>query len=136
MEEHGKTFMWPIHIRSLEGGEGETVEVLVGTRASHTVLPSKMLKRLGIAPTDTREFELEDGSIVEREICEARIRVEGGRESPNIVVFGEDDAIPRMGMTTLHEACLAVDAQSLIEGLPHLVYKRPRISGGFRLRSE
>ena len=130
------TFMWPIQVRNLDGNTWETVEVLVGTRASHAVLPSKMLKRLGIVPTGTREFELEDGSIVEYKIGDARIRVEGGQESIDIVVFGEDDATPRMGMTTLHGACLVVDPQSMGEGLPCLVYKMPRISGGVRVRSQ
>ena len=131
-----KTFMWPIHVRSLDGNTWETIEVLEGTRASHAVLPSKILKRLGIIPTGTREFELEDGSIVEYKIGDARIRVEGGRESVDIVVFGEDDGTPRMGMTTLHGACLIVDPQSVSEGLPRLVYKMPRISGGVCVRSQ
>ena len=127
MENRVEPFMWPIRVRSLEGGEGETVEVLVGTRASHTVLPSKMLKRLGIVPTDTREFELEDGSIVEYEISHARIRIEN-RELPRIVVFGDDDATPRMGATTLHGAGLVVGPDG-----PGLVHKVPRLSGGVRL---
>ena len=128
MEKRMETFMWPIHVRSLEGGEGETVEVLVGTRASYTVLPSKMLKRLGITPTNTAEFELEDGSIVEYEVGDARIQVER-RENPAIVVFGDDDVTPLMGAETLHGASLTVAPDG-----SRLVYKMPRLSGGVRYR--
>ena len=127
MEKHGKTFMWPIHVRSLEGGEGETVEVLVGTRASHTVLPSKMLKRLEIEPGGKKRFALEDGSIVEYEIGHARIQIEG-RELPKIVVFGDDDVTPRMGATTLDGASLVVASDG-----SRLIHKMPRVSGGVRL---
>ena len=69
------TFNWPIEIRSADGQRVERVEALVDTGSSYTILPTDFLRRLGIQPTDTTEFELGDGRIIELNLGEARIRV-------------------------------------------------------------
>ena len=102
------TFNWPIEIRSADGQRVETVEALVDTGSSYTILPVETLRRLGIEPTDTTEFEMGDGRIIPLEVGEARVRVEG-REYTRIVVFGTDPASSILGADTLQGARLVVD---------------------------
>ena len=97
-----------MEIVGADGLSVAAVESLVDTGYSYTVLPAAVLERLNIVSIDTLEFELVDGRVVELEIGEARIRVEG-RERTRIVVFGSDDATPLMGADTLQGAALAVD---------------------------
>ncbi len=101
------TFNWPMEILSADGALAETVDALVDTGSSYTVLPAAILRRLNISSTDTLDFELGDGRVISLEVGEARVRVEG-RERTRIVVFG-DDASPLMGADTLQGAALAVD---------------------------
>ena len=85
------TFNWTMEIRSSDGQRVETVEALVDTGASYTILPDQFLRRLGVVPIKTMEFELGEGRRVKYEIGEARIRVEG-QERTRIVIFGEDES--------------------------------------------
>ena len=55
------TFHWPVEISSPGGSRFETVEALVDTGASHTVLPSGMLRRLGAVPYRTVLHRIADG---------------------------------------------------------------------------
>ncbi len=102
------TFNWPMEILSADGTLAETVDALVDTGSSYTVLPAAILRRLNISSTDTLDFELGGGRVISLEVGEARVRVEG-RERTRIVVFGDDDASPLMGADTLQGAALAVD---------------------------
>lgn len=101
-------FHWPIEIRSADGRLAETVVAMVDTGASYTVLPEETLRRLNIAPTETREFELADGRIIEMAMGEARLRL-AGREHTSIIVFGKDATVARLGSHSLHSAGLAAD---------------------------
>ena len=101
-------FHWPIEIRSADGRRAETVVAMVDTGASYTVLPEETLRRLNIEPTETREFELGDGSIVALDMGEARLRL-SGREYTRIVVFGNDAATPLLGADSLQGAGMAAD---------------------------
>ena len=102
------TFNWPMEILSADGTLAETVDALVDTGSSYTVLPAAILRRLNISSTDTLDFDLGDGRVISLEVGEARVRVEG-RERTRIVVFGDDDTSPLMGADTLQGAALAVD---------------------------
>ena len=101
-------FHWPIEIRSADGRRAETVEAMVDTGASYTVLPEEILRRLQIAPTETREFELADGRIIELAMGEVRLRV-SGREHTSLIVFGKDAATILLGSHSLQGAGLAAD---------------------------
>jgi len=83
-------------------------EALVDTGATHTLLPRKFLRDLHIEPIDRIPFQLADERTVEYEIGEARIRFDG-RQRTTVVVFGDDDAMPLVGATTLGLFNLAVD---------------------------
>lgn len=102
------TFYWPMEISSPDGTRWETVQALVDTGASHTVLPASMLHRLGVVPFRTVLYRIGDGRRVEREIGETKIRV-NGLQSTRIVVFGDEDIPPLLGADTLQGILLAVD---------------------------
>ena len=102
------TFTYPIEVISADGSRSETVDVLVNTGSTYTCLPTSLMRELGIVPYRRIQSELADGSVVEDEIGEARIRVEGV-EIPTIVVFADESAPAQLGMYTLEGALLVVD---------------------------
>jgi len=83
----------------------ESVEALVDTGASHTVLPRRLLEELGVRPHTRAQFLLADGRTVELEMGRAWVRIDGDEEI-TLVVFG-DDAL--LGAVTLEELRLAPD---------------------------
>ena len=102
------TFYWPMEVSGPDGSRWETVEALVDTGASHTVLPSSLLRRLGVVPHRTVLRRIADGSRIAREIGETKLRV-NGLEATRIVAFGDDDLPPLLGADTLQGILLAVD---------------------------
>ena len=102
------TFSCPIEIFAADGSRSETVEALVDTGSTYTCLPATVLHELGVAPRRRIQSELADGSIVDDEIGEARIRIEG-IETTTIVVFVGEGAPALLGAYTLEGALLVVD---------------------------
>ena len=84
------------------------VVALVDTGASDSVLPRDTLAQLGIQPVDRFTYRLADERVVEYEVGEARIRIEG-RERTIQVVFGPEGVTPLLGATTLEVFHLGVD---------------------------
>ncbi len=102
-------FSWPFEIGNLNGDNFEWVEGLVDTGATYSLLPASVLHRLGAEPTEIVEFELADGSIIERRLGEAKARVEG-REVITAVIFGDEADSPVIGSYALGRVRLAVDS--------------------------
>jgi predicted aspartyl protease len=102
------TFHWPLTVLSVDGTREETIDALVDTGASYTLLPSVMLRRMGVVPQRRLEFELANGEIMEHDVGEARIRIDGV-EATSIVVFGDDAASPRLGADALQSVSMVVD---------------------------
>lgn len=102
-------FTHSIEIAKTKADKFERIDALVDTRELYTTLPASTLRRLGIAPTDTREFQLADGSIIDIDIAEVRIKIDG-RQAGTIVVFGEEDEAPLLGSYSLEGLRLCVDA--------------------------
>ena len=102
------TFYWPLEISSPDGLRWETVQALVDTGASHSVLPASLLRRLGVVPFRTVLHRIADGRRIPREIGETKLRV-NGLEATRIVAFGDDDLPPLMGADTLQGILLVVD---------------------------
>ena len=102
------TFYWPMEVSSPDGLRWETVQALVDTGASHSVLPASMLRRLGVVPFRTVLYRIGDGRRVEREIGETKLRV-NGLEATRIVAFGDDNVPPLLGADTLQGILLVVD---------------------------
>ena len=93
-----------MQVFSIDGSRWETVEALVDTGASHTVLPSGMLRRLGAVPYRTVLRRIADGGRIPREIGETKLRV-NGLEATRIVAFGDDDPPPLLGADTSRASC-------------------------------
>lgn len=102
------TFQWPLEVGTPQGDNFEMVAVLVDTGASLTFVPREMLERLGVQPTEWEQFELGDGRVIEREVGETRVRLEG-RVLTRRVGFGEAGDTSVLGADTLEGAGLAAD---------------------------
>ena len=102
------TFSNPVEVGGMDGQSFEALEALVDTGSSYTVIPASLLQGLGITPNGCIEFELADGRIIERDIGEARIRVDG-RSATTLVVFGDEGVSSLLGAYTLEGVRLAVD---------------------------
>ena len=102
------TFSVMLEVKSTNGGEYASVEALVDTGASYTVLGEDLLASLGIQPDEQEQFQLGDDSIVEWDIGEARMRL-GGSERTTPVAFGPPGVSPLLGALTLQIFRLTVD---------------------------
>ncbi len=80
----------------------------MGSGASYTMIPSSLLRSLGVTPLRRRGFKLADGSRVELEIGQTWMRVEGELGIAP-VVFVEEDAQPLLGAVTLEMFQLGID---------------------------
>ena len=102
------TFSVRIQVGDLAGRQYLEVDALVDTGSSDTVLPQDTLRELGVTPVDRFTYSLADETIVEYDVGEARIRLDG-RERTTQVVFGPDGVTPLLGATTLQLFHLGVD---------------------------
>ena len=91
------------------------VDAMIDTGSTYTSLPESLLEDLGIEREETDVFELADNRLVEYDIGETRIRLEG-REFTVPVIFALDAATPLVGMTTLEILRLGIDpvAETLV----------------------
>ena len=102
------TFTEVIGVGSSDRQRLEPVEALVDTGATYTMLPSSLLRDLGITPIETRTFILADGQSIQRDIGEAVVQI-GDRPLTTLVVFADDEAMPLLGAFTLEGFSLAPD---------------------------
>lgn len=102
------TFTVPIQVGDLRGHQFLQFEALVDTGATHTMLPRDILRSLAIEVIDRVSFQLADERVVDYEVGEARIRLDG-RERTTLVVFGPEGAKPLLGATTLELFNMGVD---------------------------
>ncbi len=102
------TFSHPIEVFSVDGSRSVTVDALVDTGATYTCLPGAVLRELGIVPDRKAQAQLADGSIIDDELGEARVRLQGV-VTTTIVSFAEESAPALLGAYTLEGALLAVD---------------------------
>ena len=118
-------FTWPVGVWSADGERMETVDALVDTGASYSMFPRRMLDRLGIVSIGRRGFEQADGSVIQRDIGRAMLRINND-EDVQRVIFGEDDAEPLIGAGTLQGFLLVVDtaAEELVPRTGRLKFNR------------
>ena len=101
-------FSYTLMVGDPEGVRFEKVEALVDTGATFTVIPSAVLQRLGVARKEKVRFRLADERVIERDIGETQVGVDG-RVVSTVVVFGEEKSPTLLGVYTLERALLAVD---------------------------
>ena len=96
-----------ISVGNVDGGDSHEIDVLVDTRALHTVLPSELLQYLGIKPKAQRPVRFGDGRIEMWELGEARI---GYREEEWVCpVYFSSGEQRLMGAATLEAFSLMAD---------------------------
>lgn len=106
------TFSVSIQVRNPVTGASATLDALVDTGATLTVVPGSLLRGLGVEPVRQQVFELADGRRVEWPIGEVRITVEG-RTTPTLGVFGPEDVSPTLGVVVLGSVGLTIDPTHL-----------------------
>ena len=102
------TFFTPLEILSDDESRSETVQALVDTGASVTVLPAPLLERLGVRRIRPLSFEIASGETITRDMGLALVRLDGWVQ-PTPVLFGNADQRPLLGAMTLQEFFLGVD---------------------------
>jgi len=86
----------------------EEVEFLIDSGAIYSVVPARILKRLGIKPLAMEEFRLADGTTIRRKKGVALFRY-GERVGGADVIFGQPDDSILLGAFTLESLGLSLD---------------------------
>lgn len=102
------TFQVQIEIGDTRGGRYEAVSAMADTGAAYTWVPRPLLERLGLQPSFRLSFVLADGRVIERDVTETRVRLDGSMRT-TIVVFGDEGSAPLLGAYTLEGFGLSVD---------------------------
>ena len=102
------TFRHPVEVGDPVGERFERIEALVDTGATYTVVPASLLERLGVEPIRRSPFSLADGRLVEKDVGQTWLQVDGQRIITP-VVFGAEGEEPLLGAVTLESLLLSVD---------------------------
>jgi aspartyl protease family protein len=86
----------------------EAVDFLVDSGAIYSVVPARILRRLGIKPLADEEFRLADGSTIVRRKGGALFKYED-RVGVADVIFGEKDDSNLLGALTLEALGLSLN---------------------------
>ena len=105
------TFYVDFVIRNQDRTQSRTLNGLVDTGASYTLVPASILEELGIERAEPRMFSLADGSTQELSIGFAEMELEG-RVCPVHLVFGLDSNKILLGAMALEAFALAADAKN------------------------
>jgi clan AA aspartic protease len=89
-------------------GRSMAVVFTVDSGAIYSVVPSEILRAIGIDPEDQETFWLADGRKVRRDVGWALFEMQG-RRAPSRVVFGRRGDACLLGMVTLEELGLSLD---------------------------
>ncbi len=102
------TFSVTIELGSPDRHEFRRLSALVDTGATFTWVPRSILEDLGHKPTRRRQFELADGRIIECDMDEVPIRIEG-EQLTTICIFADEGNRILLGAVTLEQFLLAPD---------------------------
>jgi predicted aspartyl protease len=102
------TFNVTLEVGDPKGEAFESVEALVDTDSTFTVLPVSLLRRLGVTPHRRTRFEMADGSQTDWDVGQTVVRLKETTQT-TVVVFGSDNTEPTLGAVTLEEFLLGVD---------------------------
>ena len=88
---------------TVKGPSGEdTLDFLVDSGATYTILPRSTWKRIGLTPKRTLKFTLVDATKMTRDVSECYIEVTGGEgHTPVVLGKGADEAV--LGVVTLEQ---------------------------------
>jgi clan AA aspartic protease len=91
-----------------DGQKTIEVQCLVDSGAVYSLIPGRILRRLGIKPHSKREFILANGEVVHRKLATATFEYEG-RRGDSMVIVGEPSDAPLLGATTIEGFGLVLD---------------------------
>ena len=104
------TFRVEMGIGNPMGGELYPVSALVDTGATHSMAPASLLEWLRITPVGRSRYRIANGEMVEYEVADARISI-NGQERFCPVIFGPADTY-LLGATTLAVFNLVADTDN------------------------
>jgi predicted aspartyl protease len=104
-------FRYPIEVGAAPEGPFVSLEALVGTGAFYTWVPASILRDLGVVPALRRQFKVADGRVIEREVAEVVVRIDG-QASHTWCVFGDEGTDSLLGAFTLEAFALLPDTVS------------------------
>lgn len=84
------------------------LKLLVDSGAFYSVVPTPVLRRLGIKPTRTKSFILADGTTIKRPLGQALFHL-NGEEGASPVIFGETNDSTLLGSVSLEALGLFLD---------------------------
>jgi len=102
------TFELSVRVAGPNSERSATIAATVDTGAFYSMVPARLLRDIGVERSDKRRMRLAGGRVVDADIGEARVTVDG-RSVTTQVVFGEDGAPALLGAYTLEGLALAVD---------------------------
>ena len=101
-------FQVELEIGDPRGERYEKIDALVDSGATYTMLPSSLLRELGVEPIESRTFIVADDRRIERGFGQTYMKIDG-RPIICPVVFGDDNAVPLLGAVTLEIFALGID---------------------------
>ena len=84
------------------------VHMVVDSGAIYSVVPARVLRRMGVEPRETQTFGLANGETVRRQIGDLRYEI-GDRSGAAPVIFGRRGDASLLGMVTLEALGLQLD---------------------------
>ena len=101
-------FRHTIEIGDLTGTRFQSMDAIVDTGATFTVVPASVLGDLGVVPNRRVRFRLADGGHLDTDVGETMVRVLD-YQAIRLVAFGSDDAPALLGSDTVEGLLLTVD---------------------------
>jgi clan AA aspartic protease len=93
---------------SRKAKDSAEVNFMIDSGAVYSLVPGKILKKLGVEPYRELDFALADGTKISRKVGESYFELNGeGATAP--VIFGEKDDEPLLGATTLEAMGLVLN---------------------------
>lgn len=107
----GGTFYADFTLLSRDRTQARTLNGLVDTGASYTMVPASILEELNIERFETRTFSLADGSRRQYSLGLAEMELDG-KIRPVHIVFGDEGVKILLGAMALEAFALAADAKN------------------------
>ena len=102
------TFSVHLEIGDVTATRFEAVDATIDTGSIFSTVPGDILDRLGVQRTRHERFEVASGDVVENDVGDAIIRVDG-KQSASPVIFGKPGEPTLLGAVSLESLLLGVD---------------------------
>jgi len=103
-------FSVKIEVKSVQMTQQLSIEVVVDTGASLSIIPQETLDKIGVKHLWQRQFTLTNGEKIERDIGIAIFNW-NGHEGASEVIFGKSEDKPLLGALTLESLGLKVNSR-------------------------